>query len=142
MMGERHRIATEATSFANDMETTPDKQRDGDEQNGKSSKFGWNPAHPVGTCGDCGAEMAHNVPRLGADGGFVHKATGKLECAAALALEEIEFTETEPEPCPECKERKVVCACLRNTCIHCGKPVGNIESIVCEVCAARCKNER
>jgi uncharacterized phage protein (TIGR01671 family) len=33
------------------------------------------------TCGHCGKEMSHNVPRLGDSGGFVHKNTGKFECA-------------------------------------------------------------
>lgn len=42
--------------------------------------FKWNPAHPIGTCGRCGGEMVHNVPRLGPDGGFVHKATGTILC--------------------------------------------------------------
>jgi uncharacterized phage protein (TIGR01671 family) len=32
------------------------------------------------TCGNCGKEMSHNVPRLGDSGGFVHKETGKFEC--------------------------------------------------------------
>lgn len=43
--------------------------------------FGWNPAHAVGTCSRCGEEMTWNVPRLGPDGGFIHKETGKLQCA-------------------------------------------------------------
>jgi len=42
--------------------------------------FGWNPAHPIGTCTKCGAEMIYNVPRLGPDGGFVHVATGSPLC--------------------------------------------------------------
>lgn len=41
-----------------------------------------NPNHPAGTCSNCGEEMKHNVPRLGAAGGFVHKATGRSECRA------------------------------------------------------------
>ena len=36
------------------------------------------------TCGKCGAEMTYNVPRLGPNGGFVHKATGRLECSNAI----------------------------------------------------------
>ena len=44
--------------------------------------FKWNPAHPIGTCGRCGAEMRYNVPRLGPDGGFVHAANGGLDCFA------------------------------------------------------------
>lgn len=43
-------------------------------------KHGHNPAHAIGTCGKCGEEMVYNVPRLGPDGGYVHKATGKLQC--------------------------------------------------------------
>jgi len=35
----------------------------------------------IGTCGHCGKEMTHNVPRLGNSGGFVHKETGKFECS-------------------------------------------------------------
>lgn len=42
--------------------------------------FPWNPAHKAGTCGRCGKEMAWNVPRLGPDGGFVHKDTGQPGC--------------------------------------------------------------
>lgn len=42
--------------------------------------FGWNPAHAVGTCSRCGEEMTYNVPRLGPNGGFIHEATGKVEC--------------------------------------------------------------
>jgi hypothetical protein len=44
------------------------------------------------------------------------------------------LTETEYPACPNCNERKVVCACLRNTCIQCGKPVGNITFTVCDEC--------
>ena len=44
------------------------------------TEFQWNSAHPVGTCAKCGSEMAHNVPRLGDGGGFIHKAAGKYEC--------------------------------------------------------------
>jgi hypothetical protein len=42
--------------------------------------YPWNPAHPVGTCAKCGAEMAYNVPRTGPNGGYVHKETGKPIC--------------------------------------------------------------
>ena len=41
---------------------------------------------------------------------------------------------TEYPACPNCKERKVVCACLRNTCFQCGKPVGNITFTACDEC--------
>ena len=30
------------------------------------------------------------------------------------------------EPCPNCKETVEQCACMRNICHKCGKPVGNI----------------
>jgi hypothetical protein len=39
-----------------------------------------NPSHPIGTCTKCGGEMVYNVPRMGPNGGFVHKATGRLVC--------------------------------------------------------------
>ncbi len=42
--------------------------------------YSYNPDHPIATCADCGGEMVHNVPRLGPDGGYVHKATGQLQC--------------------------------------------------------------
>lgn len=45
-----------------------------------------NPAHPIGTCGDCGEEMVYNVPRIGPDGGFVHEATGKLLCGDVAGI--------------------------------------------------------
>jgi hypothetical protein len=32
------------------------------------------------TCGLCGEEMSHNVPRIGEAGGFTHKETKKFEC--------------------------------------------------------------
>ena len=47
---------------------------------------------------------------------------------------DVELTETEYPACPNCQERKVVCACLRNTCFQCGKPVGNITFTVCDEC--------
>lgn len=42
-------------------------------------------------------------------------------------------TET-TEPCPNCKETKQPCACMRNICHKCGKPVGNITFTVCDEC--------
>jgi hypothetical protein len=50
------------------------------------SRFRHNPAHPIGTCSQCGGEMIYNVPRLGPDGGFVHKATGRSFCGELDAL--------------------------------------------------------
>lgn len=46
-------------------------------------RFSYNPDHPLGTCGQCGAELVHNVPRLGNAGGFVHKSSGKVQCDMA-----------------------------------------------------------
>ncbi len=45
-----------------------------------ATQFPHNPAHKIGTCGNCGSEMAYNIPRLGASGGFVH-VDGGLLCA-------------------------------------------------------------
>ena len=39
--------------------------------------------------------------------------------------------------CPNCREPADIadkCACKRNTCIRCGKPVGNITFTVCDEC--------
>ena len=36
--------------------------------------------------------------------------------------------------CPNCGETNDWCACMRNTCIKCGKPVGNITFTVCDDC--------
>lgn len=36
------------------------------------------------TCGACGKPMRFNVPRLGANGGFVHSHSNKLECDLPL----------------------------------------------------------
>lgn len=38
------------------------------------------------------------------------------------------------EPCPNCKETKEPCACMRNLCRHCGNPVGNITFTCCDEC--------
>lgn len=43
-------------------------------------EYGHNPAHAIGTCATCGEEVVYNVPRLGPSGGYVHKATGQLQC--------------------------------------------------------------
>ena len=42
--------------------------------------------------------------------------------------------EKEEPTCPNCKETKVECACMRNKCIRCGNPVGNITFSVCDEC--------
>jgi len=36
--------------------------------------------------------------------------------------------------CPNCKEAINPCACMRNVCIDCGEPVGNITFTVCDDC--------
>ncbi len=38
------------------------------------------------------------------------------------------------KPCPNCKETHEECACMRNKCHECGKPVGNITFTVCDDC--------
>lgn len=37
-------------------------------------------------------------------------------------------------PCLNCKEIEDECACLRNKCLGCGEPVGNITFTVCDQC--------
>jgi len=46
---------------------------------------------------------------------------------------EIEGAEIK-ELCPNCGEEVGECACMRNKCIECGKPVGNITFAVCDDC--------
>lgn len=36
--------------------------------------------------------------------------------------------------CPNCKETKKNCACMRNKCITCKNPVGNITFTICDNC--------
>jgi hypothetical protein len=38
------------------------------------------------------------------------------------------------KPCPNCGETIKVCACIRNKCIKCSNPVGNITFTVCDNC--------
>ena len=42
------------------------------------------------------------------------------------------------KPCPNCKETKEECKCMRNKCIRCRKPVGNITFTVCDDCWDKC----
>ncbi len=42
--------------------------------------YPYNPEHKIGTCSRCGEEMIYNIPRMGPNGGFVHKGTVKLMC--------------------------------------------------------------
>ncbi len=44
-------------------------------------EYPYNPAHAIGTCALCGQEMCFNVPRLGPNGGYIHKETGAWGCA-------------------------------------------------------------
>ena len=40
-----------------------------------------------------------------------------------------------PSACPNCKEPiNTECACLRNKCVRCLEPVGNITFTVCDDC--------
>lgn len=47
-----------------------------------------NPEHPTATCADCGEEMIYNVPRLGANGGYIHKNTQSFGCSVKVASAE------------------------------------------------------
>lgn len=38
------------------------------------------------------------------------------------------------QECPNCKEAVNLCACMRNKCVRCHKPVGNITFTVCDAC--------
>lgn len=38
------------------------------------------------------------------------------------------------EPCSNCRETTKQCACMRNKCVKCGKPVGNITFTICDEC--------
>lgn len=38
------------------------------------------------------------------------------------------------EPCDNCKETTKECACMRNICRKCQKPVGNITFTICDEC--------
>lgn len=60
----------------------PEKSQNTADTASEQPTFGWNSNHPIGTCGHCGGEMVYNVPRLGSNGGYVHKSTGSLLCVA------------------------------------------------------------
>lgn len=38
-------------------------------------------------CADCGHAMVHNVPRLGPNGGYVHKDTAQFDCGPRKELQ-------------------------------------------------------
>jgi len=46
--------------------------------------------------------------------------------------------------CPNCHETEKRCACARNKCTGCGKPVGNITFSLCDDCWEKrnCQNKR
>lgn len=46
------------------------------------------------------------------------------------------------KPCPNCRETIRPCACLRNKCRECGKPVGNITFTYCDECFEESKNSQ
>jgi hypothetical protein len=71
----------------------------------------YNPDHKTGTCLKCGEEMEFNVPRLGHDGGYVHKDTGSFICNDAKRLEKYWCM---------CTELKQVYRDCYSTCSICG----------------------
>lgn len=72
-----------------------------------------NPAHPIGTCANCGGEMIYNVPRMGPDGGFIHKDTGKVECPAPPPTAGM----SGGEPTPEKAALGIALAALKKTLV-------------------------
>lgn len=44
-------------------------------------------------------------------------------------------------PCPNCKETHIPCACLRNRCVKCGDSVGNVTFTWCDACWGREGND-
>ena len=55
-----------------------------------TEEYPHNPDHPIGTCAKCGEEMAYNVPRLGLNGGFIHKNTSNTQCNMTTTEEAVE----------------------------------------------------
>lgn len=53
-------------------------------------------------CLKCGMPMRHNVPRLGPDGGFVHAASGSLECNMSEPKQTIKAQVLQTILCPGC----------------------------------------
>jgi len=59
----------------------------------------------------------------------------KSDCEEVSAPESQAHLLTErSEPCGNCKETIKECACMRNICFKCNKPVGNITFSVCDEC--------
>jgi hypothetical protein len=48
--------------------------------------------------------------------------------------QQIKIKEAKQLLCPNCGESYEICACMRNICKDCGKPVGNITFSVCNKC--------
>ena len=61
--------------------------------------FQYNPDHPIGTCGKCGGEMIHNVPRMGNAGSFIHKQNNSIQCPNQMS---------QPTNCPCGHEFKTI----------------------------------
>ena len=68
------------------------------------------------------------------DGNYIVLKRGDFEDYDVIAFCELPEPYKEGEPCPNCKETVNPCKCLRNICIRCGKPVGNITFTVCDAC--------
>lgn len=65
-----------------------------------------------------------------------------FQCAVAFVkyCNQNKATKT-TEHCPNCKETKQPCACMRNICHKCGEPVGNITFTVCDDCWDKNQNK-
>jgi hypothetical protein len=44
--------------------------------------------------------------------------------------------------CSNCGETRKKCACMRNICVDCGKPVGNITFTACDDCFDKAYSEK
>lgn len=64
------------------------------------------PDKSTGTwCMDCGDAMRHNVPRMGPEGGWVHKSTGSLLCGPRKEVQWTVSSDTNYLATEELKER-------------------------------------
>lgn len=84
-------------------------------------------------------EKAHYWYHLGAAEGIVASIGGKKPefekaWSKSPTPSEKPVESHEEEPCPNCKETQSECACMRNICIRCGNPVGNITFTLCDDC--------
>lgn len=57
-----------------------------------------------------------------------------MDFSITHSLHEQKVTEMSKQECSNCHETKTPCACMRNKCVHCGKPVGNITFTLCDEC--------